>query len=337
MRIVCGAPPSTAVEIVLDALAEPAERVGDVRGRGSGWRRWPPPSRAMITQRGGQEPAPRAASGCGRASRNGGGRAPSGRIAAAGPAVALGGDHERLASASVGASLVLLLVLLRLVLRPRLLVLEVLGVHSSVSARVASSSSSSSSSSVVLVPSSSSSSAPPRRGRRGSRRRARTRPSRRSPCSSRPRPSAASRLLAGPCPCSAPSRSAPSREVVDEALERLAVAAQRGTETHSSGPWWPSPIGPNSTAGTPTRRKETASEAPSRPTLITRSGWCGEAASQSAQHEGGLRLDHRGRAAEGREQLGVGQAARPARGSHRDPGRAGSERRRLLRRCRALC
>ena len=40
-----------------------------------------------------------------------------------------------------------------------------------------------------------------------------------------------------------------------------------GIDTHSSGPWWPSPAGPNSTAGTPASRNEMASEAPSRPTL----------------------------------------------------------------------
>ena len=37
-------------------------------------------------------------------------------------------------------------------------------------------------------------------------------------------------------------------------------------DTHSSGPWWPSPDGPHSTAGTPASRNEIASEAPSRPT-----------------------------------------------------------------------
>src|SRR6185295_10083734 len=37
-------------------------------------------------------------------------------------------------------------------------------------------------------------------------------------------------------------------------------------DTHSSGPWWPSPDGPHSTAGTPASRKEMASDAPSRPT-----------------------------------------------------------------------
>ena len=53
-----------------------------------------------------------------------------------------------------------------------------------------------------------------------------------------------------------------------EVAERLAVAASaRLSETHSSGPWWPPPIGPNSTAGMPASRNEIASDAPSRPTL----------------------------------------------------------------------
>ena len=39
-------------------------------------------------------------------------------------------------------------------------------------------------------------------------------------------------------------------------------------DTHSSGPWWPAPVGPHSTAGTPASRNEIASEAPSRPTEI---------------------------------------------------------------------
>ena len=72
-------------------------------------------------------------------------------------------------------------------------------------------------------------------------------------------------------PCSGAHAAIPGK------LERIPRApagscAGEEIETHSAGPWWPSPIGPNSTAGTPAARKETASEAPSRPTLITRSG-----------------------------------------------------------------
>ena len=44
-------------------------------------------------------------------------------------------------------------------------------------------------------------------------------------------------------------------------------------ETHSSGPWWPSPTGPNSTPGIPAFRKEMTSDVPSRPTaMLSRTG-----------------------------------------------------------------
>ena len=68
--------------------------------------------------------------------------------------------------------------------------------------------------------------------RRGSRGRPRRRAARGSP--PRPRP---------PGPCT-------------KSHERLAVAGRDEIETHSSGPWWPAPTGPNSTAGTPASRKE---------------------------------------------------------------------------------
>jgi hypothetical protein len=42
-------------------------------------------------------------------------------------------------------------------------------------------------------------------------------------------------------------------------------------------------MGPNSTAGIPARRKETASEAPSRPMLVTSPEVWGAAAAQSAR------------------------------------------------------
>ena len=72
-------------------------------------------------------------------------------------------------------------------------------------------------------------------------------------------------------------------------------------ETHSSGPWWPAPLGPNSTAGTPASRNEPASEAPSRPTLSDSPLVSRAATSQSAMTYGferdtkaGLRMNVRG-------------------------------------------
>ena len=53
----------------------------------------------------------------------------------------------------------------------------------------------------------------------------------------------------------------------DEVAQRLGGSGPAtAIETHSCGPWWPPPIGPNSTAGTPACRNEIASDAPSRPT-----------------------------------------------------------------------
>ena len=64
-----------------------------------------------------------------------------------------------------------------------------------------------------------------------------------------------------------PRRCEPLGQRGHEVAERLAVARSDAIETHSCGPWWPPPTGPNSTAGMPASRNETASEAPSRPTL----------------------------------------------------------------------
>ena len=51
--------------------------------------------------------------------------------------------------------------------------------------------------------------------------------------------------------------------------------------TYSSGPWWPAPAGPNSMAGIPRSRKNTASEAPSRPTAGASPPSCDRTASRS--------------------------------------------------------
>ena len=78
----------------------------------------------------------------------------------------------------------------------------------------------------------------------------------------------------------------PPRQALDKVDDRVPVAAQRATETHSSGPRWPPPSGPNSTAGIPARRKETASDAPSRPTLVVSPSVYGAVAPQSARTNG---------------------------------------------------
>ncbi len=63
--------------------------------------------------------------------------------------------------------------------------------------------------------------------------------------------------------------------------------ASDDTDTHSSGPWWPAPSGPNSTAGMPAAMNATASDAPSRPTLITSlSGMARATASRRARTYG---------------------------------------------------
>ena len=76
------------------------------------------------------------------------------------------------------------------------------------------------------------------------------------------------------------------REAPDEALERLAVAAQRADRDPLPGPVVAVADRAELDGGHAGARNETASEAPSRPTLITRSGWCGEAASQSPRTKG---------------------------------------------------
>ena len=109
------------------------------------------------------------------------------------------------------------------------------------------------------------------------------------------------RLLRSPA---GPGRSLSRRAGPGSRAGRRRASAGRSrseeTETHSSGPWWPSPTGPNSTAGTPTRRKETASEAPSRPTLIGSPSWCARRRLAQRPHEGRVAVDDGRRAGEER-------------------------------------
>ena len=79
-------------------------------------------------------------------------------------------------------------------------------------------------------------------------------------------------------------------------------------DTHSSGPWWPSPAGPNSTAGTPASRNEIASEAPSRPTEIwSPSGGPARDRLAEGHHEEVVTGHDRGPAVEDLDGRGVGQ------------------------------
>ena len=121
-----------------------------------------------------------------------------------------------------------------------------------------------------------------------------------------------------------------TRKAADEAGDRLAVARQRGDrDPLLRAVVAAAPTGPNSTAGTPTRRNETASEAPSRPTLISSPSWMAPRPLAQRAHE--RRLAGRpcaGGRREGRDDLGARRCPRPARGSTRGPARAGSGRRR---------
>ena len=120
----------------------------------------------------------------------------------------------------------------------------------------------------------------------------------------------------------------------DEALERLAVAAQRRDGDPLLGAVVAVADRAELDGRDAARRNETASEAPSRPTLITRSGWCGEAASQRPSTNG----ESSSTTAGGRRKVAITRVSGsppPGRGSPRGPVREGSARRRPSRSCRA--